>query len=321
MASSPLVSTIIPVYNRARLLREAVESALGQDYRPIEIIVVDDGSTDDTGKVAEALARSNGDVRVLHQPNGGPGLAREAGRRSARGQFIQYLDSDDLLLPGKLRAQVEGLLAHPDCGVAYGFTRYRNRDGSVGPLPWKATGHVAEYLFPSFLRERWWETATPLFRAEVCDRVGPWTDLRLEEDWEYDCRVAALGVRLHFEARYGVEIRDHAAGRLGGGGRLDPARLAQRTRAHALILSHARRADVDPSCPEMAHFARGLFLLARQCGAAGLSDASAELFALARGASGKRGGGLDFRLYEVAARALGWTRMGRLACWADSLRS
>src|ERR1044071_1274968 len=97
-----LVSTIIPVYNRAGMLREAVESVLAQAYRPIEIIVVNDGSTDDTRCVAEALAATNlNEIRVIHQGNVGPGLAREAGRQAARGEFIQYLDSDDLLLPRK----------------------------------------------------------------------------------------------------------------------------------------------------------------------------------------------------------------------------
>src|SRR6185503_20150635 len=95
-----LVSTIIPVYNRAVLLREAVASVLSQTYRPIELIVVDDGSTDDTPRVADELGETHPqEVRVIHQSNTGPGLAREAGRHSALGEFIQYLDSDDLILP------------------------------------------------------------------------------------------------------------------------------------------------------------------------------------------------------------------------------
>src|SRR5947207_15526114 len=95
-----LVTTIIPVHNRPRLLGEAVASVLAQTYRPIEIIIVDDGSTDDTPAVVDAMAaRHPSVVRAIHQPNAGPGAAREAGRRMARGEFIQYLDSDDGLLP------------------------------------------------------------------------------------------------------------------------------------------------------------------------------------------------------------------------------
>ena len=133
---SGLVSTIIPVHNRAGLLREAVASVLAQSYRPIEIIIVDDGSTDDTPHVADMLAADpSGDISVVHQANRGQGLAREAGRLRAMGEFIQYLDSDDLLLPDKFDLQVTGLRADPQCGVAYGFTRYRHADGRVESRP------------------------------------------------------------------------------------------------------------------------------------------------------------------------------------------
>ena len=104
-----LVSTIIPVHNRPALLREAVASVLAQTYRPIEIIIVDDGSTDETGTRSGGLGGSHSEVRTIHRENGGPGAARETGRLAARGEFIQYLDSDDLLLPIKFELQVAGL--------------------------------------------------------------------------------------------------------------------------------------------------------------------------------------------------------------------
>ena len=119
-----LVSTIIPVHNRPALLREAVASVLAQTYRPIEIIIVNDGSTDETGSEAEALASSHPEVRTIHRKNGGPGAARETGRLAARGEFIQYLDSDDLLLPKKFELQVAGLRQYGDCAVSYGKTRF-----------------------------------------------------------------------------------------------------------------------------------------------------------------------------------------------------
>src|SRR5258708_5062942 len=122
MFAEGLVSTIIPVHNRALLLREAVASVLAQTYRPVEIIVVDDGSTDETGQEADALAKSHLEVRAIHRQNGGPGTARETGRLVARGEFIQYLDSDDLLLPTKFELQVAGLRRCGDCAVSYGRT-------------------------------------------------------------------------------------------------------------------------------------------------------------------------------------------------------
>lgn len=314
-----LVTTIVPVFNRPRQVVEAVESVLAQDYRPIEIVIVDDGSTDDTGAVAERLASVHPEIHVLHQANGGPGRAREAGRQRARGEFIQHLDSDDLLLPGKFSGQVAGLRARPECGVSYGWTQYRRPDGSLDPARWKPTGHEARHLFPSFLRERWWETATPLFRREVCEAVGPWSEQWLEEDWEYDCRVAALGVTLQFVPAFVAEHRHHGETRLSGAGPR-PDALAQRARSHALILDHARRAGLGPNLPEMQHFARELFLLARQCGAAGLAAESERLFGLAREASGPRATGLDFQLYHALAALAGWRLAGRLACWSDRLR-
>jgi len=317
-----LVSTIIPVHNRAGLLREAVGSVLAQRYRPIEVVIVDDGSTDATAAAADALAAAHpGEVQVVHQANAGPGSARETGRRRAKGEFIQYLDSDDLLLPDKFALQVAGLRGDPHCGVAYGYTRHRDAEGRLDAQPWKGSGTRVETMFPSFLRSRWWDTPTPLYRAAVCAAAGPWTDLRLEEDWEYDCRIAALGTRLHFCAVFVAEVRDHGSDRLGRGEALQPSRLVQRARAHSLIHAHAVRAGIDASAPEMQHFARELFLLARQCGAAGLGTQSRDLFRLARAASGPhRASRLDFRLYAMAAAVLGWPLAGRLACASDRLR-
>jgi glycosyltransferase involved in cell wall biosynthesis len=318
-----LVSTIIPVHNRAGMLREAVASVLAQTYRPIEIIIVDDGSTDDTAQVADELAQTNPqEVRVIHQSNTGPGLAREAGRLAARGEFIQYLDSDDLLLAEKFAKQVAGLCAHPECGVSYGWTRYRHANGSVEPEPWKGSGAKVETMLPAFLMSRWWDTPTPLYRASVCDEAGPWTDLKLEEDWEYDCRVASPGVRLHYCDEFIVEVRDHYEGRLCKGEAFDPARMRERARSHRLILSQAMKAGIDRDSPEMQHFARELFLLSRQCGAAGLAEESKQLFELARGASGEaRGNGWDFKLYGLLASIAGWTRLGKMACSSDSIRN
>ncbi len=317
-----LVSTIIPVHNRAALLREAVASVLAQTYRPIEVLVVDDGSTDDTPAAADALAAAHpGIVGVLHQGNTGVGLAREAGRQAAKGEFVQYLDSDDVLLPEKFTLQVGGLGAEPQCGAAYGYTRYRHADGRLEPQPWKGSGQRVGAMFPSFLKSRWWDTPTPLYRASVCDAAGPWTDLRLEEDWEYDCRIASLGTKLHFSKVYVAEVRDHDQGRLCRGEALDPARLRYRARAHGLIYAHATRAGIGPDVPEMQHFARELFLLARQCGAAGLDAESRQLFDAAKNASGEsRAGGIDFQLYRAAAGIFGWSLTGRLACSADRLR-
>ncbi|MFZ2491705.1 MAG: glycosyltransferase family A protein [Thermoanaerobaculia bacterium] len=315
-----LVSVIIPVFNRGGLLREAVASVVAQTHRPIEIVVVNDGSTDDTLDVAVALQRSFPEITaVLGQANSGPGAARETGRLAARGEFIQYLDSDDLLEPRKFELQVAGLRAHPECGVSYGFTRLRRADGSAADQPFKRTGEHIETMFPAFLESRWWDTSTPLFRSELLQEAGPWLPLRTEEDWEYDARVAALGVRLHFCAEWVSETRQIDPDRVSL--RQGPAVLRDRADAHARILGHARRAGIARDTPEMQHFARELFLLARQCGAAGMVLESRRVFDLALDASTEsRRTGLDFRAYRALAACVGWRTAGTIAGLADKLR-
>lgn len=107
----PLVSVVVPVYNGARFLAAALESILAQDYRPIEVIVVDDGSDDRSAEIARSFG-----VRYLFQNNQGQAAARNAGIREARGEFIAFLDADDLMLPNKIGAQANYLLQHPGVG-------------------------------------------------------------------------------------------------------------------------------------------------------------------------------------------------------------
>jgi hypothetical protein len=318
-----LVSTIIPVYNRSEELIRAVESVLTQTYKQIEIIIVDDGSTDSTFAVAQQLASRHPEIIYAYsQPNSGPGVAREKGRCVARGEFIQYLDSDDVLLPHKFQWQVTGLQANLDCGVSYGMVRYRYPDDSVTSEPQKHTGVYVPTIFPLMLQYRWWDTPVPLYRTEVCSQAGAWTTLRLEEDWEQDCRIAALGVRLHYCSEYICEVFIHDGARLSRGDALDPTRLCDRAKAHTLILSHAIRAGITEEQPEMQHFAKELFLLARQCGAAGLSQESRQLFHLAWQASTSEiRNSFKFKCYKVLATLFGWNYIGKLVCWSDRWRS
>jgi len=311
-----LVSTIIPVYNRPEQLREAVASVLAQDYEAIEIIIVDDASTDGvTYEVAQQLCSTNRcKVQAVTQVNGGPGIAREHGRQLAQGEFIQYLDSDDILLPGKFTAQVAALRDKPEADVAYGITYFRDHAGVLHREPHKDTGVERETMFPSFLNSRWWETATPMYRATVCEKAGPWTNLRLEEDWEYDCRIAALGGRLAYCAIPVSEHRDHIGDRLSRGSALDTGRQKERAIAEALIFKHAKTFGLTPHVPEMQTFARSLFLLSRQCGVVGLSAESEHLFKLSQQAAGplnsRRG---DYKIYWAATKVVGWKWAGRLA--------
>ena len=125
----PLVSVIIPVYNGARFLRAALESVFAQTYRPIEVIVVDDGSSDDSGAIAESFP----EVHYIRQENQGVAAARNNGIEVARGEFFAFLDQDDLWTPEKLKVQIEHLLSNPLLGYTLTHQQYFLEPGT--PLP------------------------------------------------------------------------------------------------------------------------------------------------------------------------------------------
>jgi glycosyltransferase involved in cell wall biosynthesis len=126
--AAPAVSVIVPAYNAAWCVGRALDSVLEQDFRDYEVIVVDDGSTDDTAAV---LAKYGDAIRVVRRSNGGLSSARNAGTREARGEFITFLDADDWWLPQKLSRQIESLRARPDIGFCSTAARIENPEGAL----------------------------------------------------------------------------------------------------------------------------------------------------------------------------------------------
>jgi glycosyltransferase involved in cell wall biosynthesis len=120
VVNSPLVSVIIPVYNGERYLAEAIGSVLAQTYRPVEIIVVDDGSTDGSADVAK---RFDSPVRYDFQPNSGAGAARNRGVGLAQGSFLAFLDADDLWAEGKLARQIAAFDDDPELAMVFGHVK------------------------------------------------------------------------------------------------------------------------------------------------------------------------------------------------------
>ncbi len=294
------VSVVIPVRNRADLLRDSIASVAAQSYRPIELIIVDDGSTDETGAVADQLAKEYGSwVQVLHQNASGAGRAREAGRVRASGEFIQYLDSDDRLLSQKFEMQVNTLHSNPACDIAYGITRLIDSDGNIMKEPFKWTGRRIDYLFPTLLVDRWWCTHTPLYRRSLCDRIGAWSDLRYSQDWEYDARAGALGAKLVYVDALVSEHRTHAGTRQTGGGKwLSPS---DQVRFFSQLLACAITAGVTLQDKEMKHFGRWVFAAARRAGIRGDATAAQELLSLASQA----GTDWDLKLYKKLSAIFG----------------
>lgn len=135
-AAQELVSIIVPVYNSEQFLAETVASVLAQSYGAWELLLVDDGSTDRSAALARSLAAQKPDaIRCLAQPGGhcGVNAARNFGARSARGNLLAFLDSDDVWLPHKLAEQLAILEAHPEVGLVYGHSEYwRDWDAKCG---------------------------------------------------------------------------------------------------------------------------------------------------------------------------------------------
>jgi glycosyltransferase involved in cell wall biosynthesis len=152
MIPEPLVSVIMPAYNTSGYIKEAAYSVLNQSYRNIELIIVDDGSTDHTLKVANHIAVKDSRVKVFSIPPAGrPSIPRNYGIKQSSGELIAFIDSDDLWLPGKLKSQVKTFLKHKDISFVYstsfsfGEVNIFSPEYEVLPLPVRAA-HKREDL-------------------------------------------------------------------------------------------------------------------------------------------------------------------------------
>jgi glycosyltransferase involved in cell wall biosynthesis len=183
--TTPRISVVIPTYNAAAVVVEAVESALVQTLPPAEVIVVDDGSTDDT---PERLARFGPPVRVIRQPNGGVSAARNRGLAEAAGDLIAFLDADDVWHPDKLRRQAEAFARRPDLGLLGTLT-----------VPWPGAfpsemraGCVADVPLDDLVVKNHFVTSTVVVRRDVARAVGEFDGtLSGPEDYDYWLRAAA----------------------------------------------------------------------------------------------------------------------------------
>ena len=304
------------------MLREAVASVLAQTWRPIEIIIVNDGSEDDTLGVANELATTHQKtVRVLSQRNGGPGLARQAGLEAALGEFIQFLDSDDLLLPAKFSSQIAGLREDKEAGISYGVT-YTSNQGTRASFPAQKTAVAHRSIFPTLLTGRIWETCTPLYRRSALEQIGPWPAKRQMEDWEFDAKAGAAKIKLHYCEAPLATYRIHNAPRLAHAWMTDPQAMRDRISAHTEILRYAIRANVASDSLEMRRYARTLFWIARHAGAQGFPDEAEELLDLVQAMAKQNSNrALDVVLYRQLAKILGWKLAGWLGGVSETLRS
>jgi glycosyltransferase involved in cell wall biosynthesis len=199
-----LVSVIIPCYNQARFLGEAIESVLSQSYPHFEVVVVDDGSTDNTQEVA---SRYPG-VRCIRQENRGLAGARNEGIRRSRGSYLVFLDADDRLLPEALEAGLRELKAHPECAFVSGHCRFIGVDGS--PLPTPDPTPIGEDHYETLLRNIYiWMPATVMYRRAVFETVGVF-DTSVSPSADYDLYLRVVrNLPVHHHVEVIAEYRQH----------------------------------------------------------------------------------------------------------------
>jgi glycosyltransferase involved in cell wall biosynthesis len=192
MSESPCVSVVIPTYNHRQYVVAALESVFTQSFLDLEVIVVNDGSADDTEQVLKN-SRVWGRLRYISQPNAGQGAARNRGIEAARGRYIALLDDDDLWPPDRLQWQVEVLESSPEVVLVYGDHLSLMPDGSLCPSdePARPSGHIYDSL-----RERCWilSPGQTLIRRSAIDQVGGLDpSLWGADDWDLYLRLATVG--------------------------------------------------------------------------------------------------------------------------------
>lgn len=178
---NPLISVIIPAYNRAAFLLAALESIWEQEYQPLEIILIDDGSIDETAEVVAAMGE-----RVIYasQKNQGPAAARNHGLRISHGEIIAFLDSDDLWPSGKIRLQIPYLLVPLQYDYVIGYTQFVRLPGGRALHPIQQRPGIASNL------------GAGLYKREVFDRVGGLDEGLLQgEDLDWQQRARSVNLR------------------------------------------------------------------------------------------------------------------------------
>lgn len=183
-----LVSVIVPVYNRERLVTETVASILQQTYRNIEIVLINDGSTDDSLEVIRALEQEHPDIiRIIDQKNQGQTIARNQGIRNARGKYIAFLDSDDLWVPDKLERQIP--LFNEGVGLVYGGVEFINELGETTGFDACDLSMQGNIYLQLLVKNRM-TGGSVVILAEALEKVGLFDpEFKAAENWDLWVRI------------------------------------------------------------------------------------------------------------------------------------
>ena len=214
MSITPLVSVIVPTYNYGRFITQTFESLQRQTHTRWECIVVDDGSTDDTRDVVTRFVGDDARFRYVHQNNQGLAAARNTGIENSGGDYVQFLDADDLIEAEKLELQLRSFERNPEADIVYGSVRYFRTEAPHERLycvwgedkPWMpgASGR-GKTVLTELVRRNIMAVNAPLLRRKVIDDVGRFDGtVKGVEDWDYWIRCAMCGKHLHHDPAEGT---------------------------------------------------------------------------------------------------------------------
>lgn len=301
--SGPLVSVLIPCFNAAAVIAETLESVLSQTWPRVEIIVVDDGSTDASGEAIKPyLARG---VRLIRQCNSGAAAARNRACSEASGAFIQFLDADDLLSPDKIELQMARLAANPGCIASAEWARFYAHPSEarfepepvwrdLGPLDWLAASREQGLgmLFPAL-----W-----LLPRDVVEAAGPWNEsLTVGDDGEYFTRVVLASRRVLFCAGarcyYRSGLHDSLSGRKSSSAWTSGFRMLELCQQHVMSREDSARVRRGFAL-SWQHLAHASYPYDRAMAERALRQASALHDVRIRPHGG--------RLFNLAAGVVGW---------------
>lgn len=255
-SSSMTVSVVIPAYNVEEYVQDTVESALNQTYPLQEIVCVDDGSTDGTLEVLRDLEAQHPDeMQVLTGPNQGACAARNRGMSVATGEYIQFLDADDVLLPEKVERDVSVLEEDREALLFGGFESYKR-----GTQIYESDTFVSEDPWVCLAKQNFGQTSSNLFRADAVERVGGWDEERpYNQDYDLIARMLMNGADVAFAQHRYTRARNREGSISDGWGKEMRSARAELDRD---ILRYLRSVDADEE--SLSAIKRAIFLRLRQ---------------------------------------------------------
>jgi len=204
--------------------------------------VVDDGSTDGTAVLLEELQATIPSLKVIRTKNSGVSSARNTGVSEAKGDFVQFLDSDDLIASNKFRLQVKLLEENKDCDLCYCTIASFEKDPSQTIKIFPGSDKEHKEILPAFLYATQWTTHAPLYRRSACEKIGDWNiNLSCLEDWEYGCRAGLVDLKPIFCNEVLSYVREHTGERLSQGA-LERTALALETASKSIISNMQKKA-------------------------------------------------------------------------------